>query len=77
MIGLAFMVSSLVAFNSGSKGAAFVTMLILLPGMILLGAVLGLLNGDNPFDAEYSFTESAGPWMLGVPLLFFLLKPKV
>lgn len=77
MMGLVFVVGSLFAFNSGSKGAALVTMFILLPGMILLGTVLGLLNGDNPFDNDYSFTESVGPWMLGVPLLFFLLKPKV
>lgn len=53
MIGLVFVVGSLVAYNSGGKGAMFVTWFILLPGMILLGAVLGLLNGDNPFDADY------------------------
>lgn len=62
-------------FNSGNRGAYLISLFLFLPGMILLGAFIGILN-NNPFDDDFSVFSDVGPWAVGVPLAFFALKPK-
>ena len=45
----------------------FMDVFILLPGFIAIGLFIGLLNGGG-------FGETS-LWMIGVPLVFFALKP--
>jgi len=57
-------------YLSGEGGANFVSLFILLPGMILLGGFIGLLN-DNPFSDDFSIFDSVAPTAVLVPLVFF------
>jgi hypothetical protein len=45
----------------------FMDIFVFIPGFILIGLFIGLLNGGD-------FGETS-MWMLGVPLVFFALKP--
>lgn len=45
----------------------FMDIFVFLPGFILIGLFIGLLNGGD--------LGSTAMWMLGVPLVFFALKP--
>lgn len=55
-----------VVYVSSNAFESFVDLFVFLPGFILLGAFIGLLNGG----------DNIGWWALGVPTVMFALKPR-
>jgi hypothetical protein len=70
MLMTALIAGGSILYISSKTAENLIDVFFIIPGLILLGAFWGLLNGG--LDDNWEIIK----WAVGVPLVFFMLKPK-